>query len=213
MARLSELVRGISEALKVDERSVTLCARYLREAGLIAQKGRGPSAAHMTPCDAVNLLLGVMAAPEIKDVAECVKRVREATFTGHAQGPDIEKVGLPDIPWLWRGGKKPTHRGKNMLLPLGDALDAIMGSNFMIPYPDIGADVPMLNFFLTIDRPGTRAQIEISDGSRHWKMDYSRNRNLTKTQIKKVIQEGQGMQTSTKIKANELFAIADVLEK
>jgi hypothetical protein len=59
MATLSELADAVAEAEGMDPATVTLIARYAREAGFIQKKGRGPSAAHMGVADAADLLIAV----------------------------------------------------------------------------------------------------------------------------------------------------------
>jgi hypothetical protein len=62
MATKSELASIVAEAEGVDPPTVALIARYVREAGFIQKKGRGPSAASMVVADAANLLIAVNAS-------------------------------------------------------------------------------------------------------------------------------------------------------
>lgn len=236
MARLSELVHGVSETLRINEQSVSLCARHLREAKLISKKGRGASAAQMGPRDAVNLLLGLMAAPELKDAAECVKNIRAAKFSFLAEKEDLEgkKLGvsdvLPDFPWLW---SKPDKRTRRKQLPLGQVLDNFLGSNFRALDPDTGHEVAMTEFTLTVDQPGTRAgldraraQLVFGDLERYrWKIPYSQvkwnierqrkmedvRQNLLRYFGAKQIPFAGGMKTTTQITVSELIEIKNIL--
>lgn len=73
MALLSRLVKTVAEVEGVDEAYVAGVARYLREAGLLSQAGRGRGAAQMTPQDAVHLLIGLNASSMAKDAPEAVR--------------------------------------------------------------------------------------------------------------------------------------------
>lgn len=70
MATLSELAEVIAEVEGVDHATVAWIGRSLREAGLVAKRGRGPSAAQMGWSDATNLLIAVNAT---RNAAEAVK--------------------------------------------------------------------------------------------------------------------------------------------
>ncbi len=76
MAILTDLVDVIAKVEDVDAATVGLIARYLREAGLIAMHGRGPSAAKMGLTDAVNLLIGVNATSSAVDAPRVVRAYR-----------------------------------------------------------------------------------------------------------------------------------------
>jgi hypothetical protein len=76
MATLSELVNTIAAVEAIDPATVTLIARYIREAGLIATRGRGPSAATMGVKDAANLLIGVNATTNAAEAAKAVSVYR-----------------------------------------------------------------------------------------------------------------------------------------
>ena len=76
MATLSELVEVTAGAEGVEPATVALVGRYLREAGLVAKHGRGPSAAQMGWTDATNLLIGVNATRNAADAARTVQAYR-----------------------------------------------------------------------------------------------------------------------------------------
>ncbi len=67
MALLSELVGVIAEVEGLEESFVVGVARYLREAGLISQAGRGRGAAKMQVQDAARLLIAVNSTVLAKD--------------------------------------------------------------------------------------------------------------------------------------------------
>jgi hypothetical protein len=77
MATLNELVQVIARVEGIDPATVTLIARVVREDGLIATGGRGPSAAQMGSSDAANLLIAVNATKQAQDAAHIVRFYRE----------------------------------------------------------------------------------------------------------------------------------------
>jgi hypothetical protein len=77
MATLTELIDTIADVEGLDRSAVGLIARYVREAGLIATRGRGNSAARMSLTDAANLLIGVNATTTATEAAETVSAYRE----------------------------------------------------------------------------------------------------------------------------------------
>jgi hypothetical protein len=77
MATLSELAGTIAEAEGMDPATVALIARYVREAGFIEKKGRGPSAARMGVTDAANLLIAVNASGAVREAPLVVPVYRD----------------------------------------------------------------------------------------------------------------------------------------
>jgi hypothetical protein len=77
MATISELASIVAEAEGVDPPTVALIARYVREAGFIQKKGRGPSAASMVVGDAANLLIAVNASTSAIRAREVVPIYRD----------------------------------------------------------------------------------------------------------------------------------------
>jgi hypothetical protein len=77
MATLSDLVSAIAEAEGLDQPTVAVIARYVREAGFIQKKGRGPSAASMAAADAASLLIAVNASTSAIGASEIVPVYRD----------------------------------------------------------------------------------------------------------------------------------------
>lgn len=77
MATLGALVELVAAAEGISRERVEAIARAVREAGLIATHGRGPSAAQMSAADAANLLIAVNAAETARDAPDTVRRFRE----------------------------------------------------------------------------------------------------------------------------------------
>lgn len=73
MALLSTMVERIAEVEGVETAYASGIARYLREAGLLTQAGRGRGAAHMTSLDAARFLIGLNGSPTAKDAPNTVK--------------------------------------------------------------------------------------------------------------------------------------------
>lgn len=88
MAMLSDLVRTVAEATGDPESTVTVVARSLREAGLIATGGRGRSGAKMSPRDAASLLLGVGSPGDNTKAAETVRLVGELKLEPFGELPN-----------------------------------------------------------------------------------------------------------------------------
>jgi hypothetical protein len=77
MATIGELAATMAQAEGLDPSAVALIARYIREAGFIQKKGRGPAAAQMVVSDAANLLIAVNASTMAAEAHEVVPVYRE----------------------------------------------------------------------------------------------------------------------------------------
>lgn len=66
----------LAKACAVDEKTVTVFTRELKEAGLITSGGRGRSAPHMLPVDAARVLIALMATDRPSEAVEAVERWR-----------------------------------------------------------------------------------------------------------------------------------------
>jgi hypothetical protein len=73
MASIGQLIRAVANSSGLDEASVKISARYLRQAGLIEQRSTGAGAARMTSADAAALLIAVNAAALLKDSVDAVR--------------------------------------------------------------------------------------------------------------------------------------------
>ncbi|MFB0488397.1 hypothetical protein ABIE45_000983 [Methylobacterium sp. OAE515] len=91
MALLSTMVERIAEVEGVETAYASGIARYLREAGLLTQAGRGRGAAHMTSLDAARFLIGLNASATAKDAPEAVK-VFEAITNNWETQSDVSGV-------------------------------------------------------------------------------------------------------------------------
>jgi hypothetical protein len=94
MALLSTLVNVIAEVEDMDETYVSGVARYLREASLISQAGRGRGAAQMSVTDAANLLIAVNGSPTAKASPDTVQAFRSLTCSRPQEvtGADLLKL-------------------------------------------------------------------------------------------------------------------------
>jgi hypothetical protein len=73
MAGPGEMVSALAKVLGVPEPTVAVHDRNLAIAGLRIKKGRGLSAARMTPRDVSNLLIAVMGSSMVRDTVETVR--------------------------------------------------------------------------------------------------------------------------------------------
>lgn len=203
MARLSELVAAMARVLKVEERSVGVCARHLREAGLIQQKGRGKSAAYMGPSDAANLFLGMMTSETLQEAPTNVRLAREATIRGPYAMP---------FPFI--------NDATGAALPLGDVIDQLIdeAANYGDPLSDQGLPITHLKFGVV--RPGLNSWFNLSTGGVKYIVRFTRedprldglegdDRINAATQMFST--ETVGMQISARIQLEHIHAIADVL--
>ena len=170
MAFMSDLVSGNAGALGFKRKTVYLCARNLRQAGLISQKGRGLSAAHMGPTDATNLLLGVMNTASrgyaIKDAPRWVRMTREATH--HMTEKNYTKEftdQLPPYPFLAAAG---------VPLPFGDVMDTLFDEVVRYGDPKTDAGEYLTNFSLELSPPGLSVALVLDDGTNTYIATYLR---------------------------------------
>ena len=73
MASIGHLIRVVAEVSGLEEGSVKLIARYIREAGFIGQVSTGAGAARMTAKDAAALFIAVNGSGLAKDSAAAVE--------------------------------------------------------------------------------------------------------------------------------------------
>lgn len=73
MASIGQLVRAVSQVSGIEEASVKLIARYIREAGFVSQQSTGAGAAQMSSGDAASILIAVNAASLAKDASKAVE--------------------------------------------------------------------------------------------------------------------------------------------
>lgn len=158
MATRSELVSALSTSLGVSAKTMDVCARYVREAGLIAQKGRGPSAAQMGPSDAINLLLAIMSSDTLEEAPACARRARDLVCFGLERNKDGAVITVSDSPFQW------LLKRAN----LGTALERLV--DFAARRGDVldDADRLLTNIHLEIDRPGIYAELSLDDGNDVW---------------------------------------------
>jgi hypothetical protein len=105
MANLSDLVENLSRVSGVPEATVFAYGRFARQAGAIAQKGRGLAAASMSPVDAANLLIAVAGTAMTKDAGDAVKTFRP--LRGHILAERHDPLDEVIIEWLKPHGLSP----------------------------------------------------------------------------------------------------------
>lgn len=79
----SAFIKIVAEAYRVEEKTVTLYARFMKEAGLITSGARGVNAPHMHPRDAVRLTIALLATGTAAHAVQLYQR-----FAGMAYQPD-----------------------------------------------------------------------------------------------------------------------------
>lgn len=118
MALISDLVTELSVMSGMPQETVAGFARYLREAGLLSQKGRGRGAARATALDAARLCTALMVGGRAKDAPQAVAdfRVLEAWNPRKRAGEDYPDLTLEAV-----SGLTPGHR-------FDEALAALVGA-------------------------------------------------------------------------------------
>jgi hypothetical protein len=114
---MSELVETIAAVEGLDVATVTLFARYIREAGFIKTGGRGSSAAKMDIVDAANLLIGVNATTVAAEAPKVVLKYR--ALEAHEQ-------------LAARDPRTPQRYGT-----LGEAVEQLIGATALCDLPEL----------------------------------------------------------------------------
>jgi hypothetical protein len=161
MATIGELAATVAQAEGLDQTTVALIARYLREEGFIQKKGRGPSAARMAVADAVNLLIAVNASITAVNANKVVPVYRElAAFKFDDKGRRIFNVHEP-VRYLKLNGT------------FGEALELLIGAAITgkLPDPFLSASVhrAVLDAFeqgnaeisIEFEKPDPKARIRV----------------------------------------------------
>jgi hypothetical protein len=132
MAKSTQLINTIAEAVgTIPAPTVLLHDRALMEAGLRTKGKRGRGASDMTPRDAANLLISVLASPIAgPNVAGSVDRWKQYADLGSDGGTLVTDAGIEKLDSRWR---LPGHEIEHLTaLPAGhsasDALTAIIAS-------------------------------------------------------------------------------------
>lgn len=99
MAKLSDLIRVVALATGDGDAGVTVIARSLREAGLIATGGRGRYGADMTASDAASLLIAVGAPGDHTKAATTANAAGSMRLHELARVDDRHAFICDEIPW------------------------------------------------------------------------------------------------------------------
>lgn len=86
----SAFIKIVADAYRVEEKTVTLYARLMREAGLLTTGSRGINAPHMHPRDAVRLTIALLATSTAAHAVQMYHR-----FAGMTVQPDRSKGPHP----------------------------------------------------------------------------------------------------------------------
>lgn len=94
MATVSELSTALSDLTGVSPADIQHRARLLRENGVLPQKGRGVSAAHVTAKDCAGLVLALLA--KSSDISAATAVVRAVKVFGALKGEALKIQIVPD---------------------------------------------------------------------------------------------------------------------
>lgn len=84
----SAFINIVAEAYRVEEKTVTLYARFMKEAGLITSGARGVNAPHMHPRDAVRLTIALLATGTAAHAVQMYQRFAGMTYQpNRSSGP------------------------------------------------------------------------------------------------------------------------------
>ena len=140
MAGPPDLLKVVADAVGIPVPTLVVYDRALLEAGLRSKHGRGRAAANVTPRDAANLLIAIMASPMVKDSVQSVERyaatVPQQKF---GDGGGFDALGIRELTAL-----KPNSSFLDAL----EALIAAVGSGSLreaLALPKTDAKRPLLD--------------------------------------------------------------------
>ena len=88
-------IKIVAEAYRVEEKTVSLYARLMKEAGLITSGARGVNAPHMHPRDAVRLTIALLATGTAAHAVKVYLRFAEMTYQpDRSKGPHPVSLGI-----------------------------------------------------------------------------------------------------------------------
>lgn len=91
----SAFIKIVAEAYRVEEKTVTLYARFMKEAGLITSGARGVNAPHMHPRDAVRLTIALLATGTAAHAVQLYQRFAGMTYQpDRSNGPHPVSLGV-----------------------------------------------------------------------------------------------------------------------
>ncbi len=103
MALISDIVKELALSTGTAEKSITVIARWLREDGLLSQKGHGRGAAQATPLDAARLLIALMIGGKIKNAPQAVRDFGQLLEEPHSRGGGDQEMSLENLCGLTDG--------------------------------------------------------------------------------------------------------------
>ena len=93
----SAFIKIVAEAYRVEEKTVTLYARFMKEAGLITSGARGVNAPHMHPRDAVRLTIALLATGTAAHAVKLYQRFAGMTIQpDKSNGPHPISLGVQE---------------------------------------------------------------------------------------------------------------------
>lgn len=93
-------IKLIADAYKVEEKTVIVYARFLREAGLLTSGARGVNAPHMRPLDAARMTIALLATDKPSQAVAAVSRYRAMTLCLKESNGELPPMLFHDNPTL-----------------------------------------------------------------------------------------------------------------
>lgn len=93
-------IKLISDAYRVEEKTVAVYARFLREAGLLTSGARGVNAPHMLPVDAARMTIALLATDKPSQAVAAVNRYRDMTLQPGESSGELPSILFHDDPTL-----------------------------------------------------------------------------------------------------------------
>ena len=91
----SAFIKIVADAYQVEVKTVTLYARFMKEAGLITSGARGVNAPHMHPRDAVRLTIALLATGTAAHAVRMYQRFAGMTYQpDRSPGPHPASLGV-----------------------------------------------------------------------------------------------------------------------
>ena len=97
MMKSGPFIKVVSESYGIDEKTVSVFARFLKDAGLLSMGARGINAPHMTPLDAARLTIALLATDRPSRAVELARLFGNLTVNKeYTSGAPPEFASNPD---------------------------------------------------------------------------------------------------------------------
>ena len=174
MASYTQFIPGFAKAVSLEKNTVNVAAVALRKEGLMSSAGRGKSAT-ITPPDASNLLVGLLAGGSLRGTPEVVEIARAAAFQeAYRSGAPNSKLSCPNLPFLIEvGAGGPDNWGAPR--SFGDALDHLLDECVCYGLPRDISGNRLRGLEVTVGNQGLFAEIKFeTQDDEDWTITYYR---------------------------------------